>query len=249
MTQPPPAPSDDDRPRCVLPDKVKLLGQALAPVAEDLRRALKRRVRRSGEPFEAPKDVVRVTGELVRLIQGLGERQDALARWLAAPGEASPLEAGRIVGRFEQQVAGFVNIHRELLRAPDGPHSGGERQLLVGVFRHHLNDISAWMDRLIAMIADPRAELERQGLPVAQGTVISLPLTLSHPPQMEQLLRVARHCWVHARTTPSRQAPPPGLPPLEHRAPPGDPGLLQRLGALVFGFGVAQALSDRERKD
>lgn len=227
-------PTPDDRPECVLPPRVKLLGEALASVASDLRRALQRRARRAGKPFETPDDVVRITGELVRLLKGVQARYEALEHWLDDGADASPLEVGRLVGRLEQVLGDFVEVWREIQSATDGPAAGEERRLLAEIFRHYLTQLADWLDRLVLVIADPRAEVDRQGLPLVDGGTVTVTLSLGQPPEMARLLELAAG-WSRA---PAGEPPPPGAP--------ARPGLLAHLAAIVLGFGVAGALSGRD---
>lgn len=229
-------PTPDDRPECVLPPKVKLLGEALAPVVSDLRRALHRRVRRAGKPLEIPDDVVRVTGELVRLVGGIQARYEALERWLDDGADASPLEVGRLVGRLEQVLDDFVDVWREIQSATDGPESGEERRLLAAIFRHYLAQLADWLDRLVAVIADPRDEVDRQGLPLVDGSTVTVSLSLTEPPEMARLMALSGK-WSKTPIEVPQRADTPARP-----------GLLAHLGAIAFGFGVAEALSGRDRE-
>lgn len=227
-------PTPDDRPECVLPPKVKLLGEALAPVVSDLRRALQRRVRRTGKPFEAPNDVVRITGELVRLLKGVQARYEALEHWLDDGADASPLEVGRLVGRLEQVLDDFLDVWREIQSATDGAAASEERRLLAAIFRHYLTQLADWLDRLVLVIADPRAEVDRQGLPLVDGGTVTVTLSLTQPPEMARLMELAAG-WSRA---PADEPPSLGAP--------ARPGLLAHLAAIALGFGVAGALSGRD---
>lgn len=228
-------PTPDDRPECVLPPKVRRLGEALAPVASNLRRALQRRVRRSGKPFETPDDVLRVSGELVRLLKAVQARYETLEHWLEDDADASPLEVGRLVGRLEQTLDDFVDVWREIQSCTDGPGAGEERRLLAAIFRHYLIQLGDWLDRLVMVIADPRAEVDRQGLPLAEGGSVTVTLALTTPPEMARLVELAN------------QASGASVPPPQRPLVPARPSLLAHLAAIALGFGVAGALSERDQ--
>ena len=219
------------------PPQVKLPGAALAPVASDLRRALQRRARRAGKPFETPDDVVRITGELARLLKGVQARYEALEHWLDEGTDASPLEVGRLVGRLEQVLGDFVDVWREIQAATDGPATGEERRLLAAIFLHYLTQLADWLDRLVAVISDTRAEVDRQGLPLVDGGTVTVTLSLSQPPEMARLAELAAK-WSGGPVL--AQAP-------QRPDAPARPGLLAHLAAIAFGFGVADALSGQDR--
>jgi hypothetical protein len=144
-------------------------------------------------------------------------------------------EAYRAAGRLEQVLSEFVDGYHEVKSSHDGPEPSEARTLLLGVYRHHLREISAWLDELVQAIADPASALERRGLSPTDGAELSVVLHMTAPPQMTKLNELAK-CLQFPQNCPIDEFPGDSPP-----APP-QPGMLGTLGALAFGFGISKAV-------
>lgn len=214
---------------CLVPTQVTLLGEALNPVAAQLHGALIQQETSTGPEFDTLTDLSLHMGIIEQALVHLEPRFDDLMNTVVQNDKASSLDAGRAAGRLEQVLSEFVIGYQKALASTPGQDSLEARDLLLGVYRHHISELSQWLDKLVSTIAEPLATLKEQHIRLAANVVLPVTLNLTSPPQMTKLNEIAQgfHC------EPLNQTPAPDQPTR--------PGLLATIGALAFGLGVANA--------
>ena len=239
MTRPPrsttpsgPAPSQQSGLVFHVPPQLVLLGSALAPVAEGLQRELRRRVRSSGRVFEVPEDLTRHLGLLETALSHLEPRPGDLMRSVIDKEHATEIDAGRAAGRLEQVLSEFTDAYLDVRLTCPGPTHPKARELLIGIYRHFLTQISHWLNRVVRAIEQPQAEISQQGLDVHDGMVLSVNLNLTTPVQMQALRELIQ------RLAPVAEEP-------RHVAtmsPDRPPSLMDKASALAFAMGLVSAV-------
>lgn len=131
------------------------------------------------------------------------------------------------VARLAQGVDELLAGRRQLrsLNVP-WPHTQA-RDLLAGVYRHHLLEVRDWLGELLEASDDPETALRRRGLPT-HGRV-DLPITLTFTPAL-QLHRLAN--WLERRAA-GRSAAGAVEP---------KPAWWRKVGAFGLGWAVGNAL-------
>ena len=232
MTKPLPRKS---RVICKVPTQVILLGQALKPVAAWMHFAMAQKVAISGHTFDTLIDLGIHMNIIEQALTHLEPRFDDLMKSVIQNDKATALDVGRATGRLEQVLSEFVNGYQKALASTPGRVSLEARDLLLGVYRHHICDLSQWLDNLVAAISVPLTTLEEQHIKLAENVVLPVSLNLTSPPQMIRLLEISQEF----QCVSPHQAPIQGQPPR--------PGLLATIGALVFGLSVANAAWGKKR--
>lgn len=215
-----------------VPAQLLLLGSALAPIAEGLQRALRRRVRSSGRGFEVPEDLTRHLGLLETALSHLEPRPGDLMRSVINNEHATAIDAGRAAGRLEQVLSEFTDAYLDARLTCSGPTHPQARELLIGIYRHFLTQISHWLNRVVLAIEQPQAEISQQGLTAHDGMVLSVNLELTTPDQMQALRDLIQ------RLVPLAEEP-------QHAstmAPERPPSLLDKASALAFALGLVSAV-------
>lgn len=223
---------------CVVPTRVILLGEALASVAKGARGAMARRVRLSGNEFATIPDLSRHLGVIQQAMAHLWPRLEGLMTEVVRKEEAGALDAGRAAGRIEQVLGEFVEGYLDVKASRADPDSSEARALIMGVYRHYIGQICAWMEELVEVIADPESAIRKRGIDPGAHVELSVSLDMSSPPGMVKLDALVKGLLTppdlgnQARST-ADQSQPPRL------------GLLETIGALAFGFGVTKAAFGR----
>lgn len=223
-----------------LPSRVTFLGEALAPVAKNLRRAITRRVKSSGHEFVTIDDLLRHTGIIEMALNHLSPRFEDLMGNVMRNESAGLAEAGRAAGRLEQVLSEFVDGCHEVQASHAGAETSEARALLLGVYRHHIREICDWIEELVQVIADPVAASEKREIPLTGNIELSVVLNMTSPPEMAKLNDLATRLQIRpARVIESapRYEPPASRPP----------GILGTIGALAFGIGITKAILGRHR--
>lgn len=231
-TPPGPAPSQQTGLVFHVPPQLVLLGSALAPVAEGLQRELRRRVRSSGRVFEVPEDLTRHLGLLETALSHLEPRPGDLMKSVINNEHATAIDAGRAAGRLEQVLSEFTEAYFDVRLTCTGPTHPQARELLLGIYRHFLTQISHWLNRVVRAIEQPQAEISQQGLDAHDGMVLSVNLNLTTPVQMQALRDLIQ------RLVPLAEEP-------QHAstmAPDRPPSLLEKASALAFALGFVSAV-------
>lgn len=234
--------SDTDDLVCTLPTRVVYLGEALKPVADKLHQAMMRRVRPDSREFETMADMSRHMGLLEQALTHLSAKLEDLTDNVFQNEIADMTDAYRAAGRLEQVLSEFVDGYHEVQSMSGGPESGEARKLLLGVYRHHIRDISVWLDELVHTIANPAQAIKTGGIIPTPHTMLSVNLNMTRPPEMAQLEALVKELQIPPES--SEEQPPADDPPQAQ-----SPGLLNSLGALVFGLGVSQAVLGRHHHD
>lgn len=237
-----PAP-DPDETAYVLPPQALLLGQALAPLAQGIRQALTRTVEPSGHQFELLDDLCHHTDVIHRALSRLSDLPDRLMKDVLHKEDASPLDVGRVAGRLEQVLLDLIDGYREAQSSHADPDSREARQLILGVYRHHITALCEWLEEMVAVVADPASAVQKRGPPAGSEVELTVTLEMSSPPEMAQLNALAKRLLSEAEASHDPVEPAPSAEPCETEA--RKPGLLATLGALLFGIGITQATLGR----
>lgn len=211
------------------PHRVTRLGRALRPVWQALDAHIDTPVppvvAAAGMDGAVPYHVHALQATLNRLVDASNQMMtDVVAN--EHDGDA---HIARAVACFVAGIDALQAGHWQLrsLNVP-WPHTQ-VRDLLAGVYRHHLTEVHDWLGELLDAIEDPQAALQRRGLP-AHGRV-DLPLILAFTPA-PQLHRLAD--WLEQR------------PDARGDAPGGEaqPAWWRKLGAFGIGWAIGHALFD-----
>ena len=214
---------------CLVPTQVTLLGQALKPVAAKLHEDLAQKESATGPKFDTLNDLCLHMGIIEQALAHLEPQCDDLMKSVIQNDKATALVAGRAAGRLEQVLSEFVIGYQEALASTPRHESREARDLILGVYRHHISELSQWLDKLVSAIEDPLETLKEQHIRLAANVVLPVTLNLTSPPQMTRLNEIAQGF----QCEPLNQTPAPDQPVR--------PGLLATLGALAFGLGVVDA--------
>jgi hypothetical protein len=212
-----------------LPPRVIRVGSALRPLLQRLAADMEAPVR----PMVAiPAMDDRVQLHLDRLRDALTRLADAcnaLMTDVVANDLDGDAQVSWAVSRLAHGIDALLAGRREIrgLNVP-WPHAQA-RDLLAGVYHHHLTEVRDWMGELLDAIDDPEAALRRRGLPT-QG-VVDLPITLTFTPA-PQLHRLAD--WL------DRRAAERG----DSAAVEPKPAWWRKVGAFGIGWAVGHALFD-----
>jgi hypothetical protein len=223
---------------CHIPARVTFLGEALKPVAENLRKAMALKVKPSGQEFVLMEDLMLHMDIVVLALTHLSPRFDDLMTRVVKDESAGMAEAYRAAGRFEQVMSEFTDG----LHAAQASHASAEsneaRELMIGVYRHHIREITDWLFELVSAIARPLEALSKQGIQAGSSVTLPVILNLTSPPEMAKLHELSKELQTEFQET----------PPLQELAPDRPrPGLLGTIGALAFGLGVVNQVFGKHR--
>jgi hypothetical protein len=108
----------------------------------------------------------------------------------------------------------------------------------LGVYRHHIREICAWLEQLAEVIANPGVTIQKRGIVPSSNVELTVTLNMTSPPEMVKLHALAKSLLQ------TNKVPNDPLPRVEqHQA--AAPGLLGTIGALAFGVGMTQAVLGR----
>lgn len=233
-SQVPPSPEAN----CVLPPQLLMLGEALVPVASAARRALARRVRQTGQRFLMLESLAQHMGWIEHALSRLTPRLDGLMADVIQKPAAGPLDVGRSVGRLEEVISEVVDGY--LLAKASRPDAEGAEAhtLLLGVYRHHIQELCDWLDEIVSTVSNPSAALHRQGLEPIDGVVLTVPLNMTSPPEMAKLAALVEA--IQSRLEERVNSP---MEPQQTRSE--GPGVFGTIGAVAFGVGLSQAVFGR----
>ncbi len=155
-------------------------------------------------------------------------------------GEPDIAHVYRAAGRLEEVLSEWVDGYQEVKASQAQPEACEVRDLLVGVYRHHLLELCNWLDDLMKVIADPAAAMKKSGLQMGEGATLTISLSVTVPPEMAMLLDIAKRMQIE-------KAPETEPIPATQRSVQSGPGLLGTMGALAFGIGVTKAVLGRHR--
>lgn len=218
-----------------LPSRVTFVGEALEPVAKNLRQAMLRKVKSSGHQFVMIDDLLRHLDVISRALTHLSPRFDDLMANVIRNESAGLTEVRQAVGRLEQVLSQFVDGYHQVKASHADPGTGEGRALLLGVYRHHIRELCGWLEELVQVIADPVSAAKKRGLPLTANVEISVALNMTSPPEMAKLNDLAQRLQI--KRAPVIESAPRYEPPPSRR-----PGVLGTVGALAFGVGINQAI-------
>lgn len=222
-----------------LPSRVTFLGEALEPVAKDLRQAMARKVRSSGHEFVTIDDVSRHMGVISQALTHLSPKFEDLMVNVMRNESAGMAEACRAAGRLEQVLSEFVDGYHEVKASHAGAETTEARNLLLGMYRHHIREICEWLEELVQAIANPVSAMKKRGIPLTANVELSVILTMTSPPEMDKLNDLAQRLQIKlAPVIEPAPTPAPRYEPPQSRGP----GVLGTIGALAFGVGIHQAI-------
>ena len=225
---------------CKLPSRLSTLGLALEPVAKELRHAMTRQIESSSREFVMPDDLARHMGTIQQALTHLQSRVDALMSNVVNNEGAGMAQVYREAGRVEQVLSEFVDGYEDVKASRTTADTRVGRDLLLGVYRHHVREVCEWLEDLVAVIADPLSAIETQGIPMAENVELSVVLTMTSLPEMAMLADLARRLLVEYTTEPER---PISYQPMQSKYP----GVLDTIGALAFGVSVTNAFFNRHQ--
>jgi hypothetical protein len=229
----------EDQIRYVLSPRFAIVAEALVPVVNSLREAMAQDLGLSRHEFVMPESLSHHLSVIQRVLERLPLRVEELINGGSANSEESDIQKVlRAAGRLEEVLSDWVEGFHEVTATHVQQEFGEVRDLLAGVYRHHLLEMCNWLADLIAVIANPAEAIEKAGLPAGEGETLSLSLIISVPPQMDELLSLAKRMQTTAGSEIESN------PPSHHAAQAG-PGVLGTLGALAFGIGVTEAVLGR----
>ncbi len=182
----PPSPSQGEV-VCVLPSRLAILGEALEPVAKELRHAMTRRTTPSSRDLVVPDDLARHMGIIHQALMHLQPKVDALMSNVVNDENAGMAQAYREAGRLAQVLSEFVDGYHDAKAASTSPDTKVGKDLLLGVYRHHIREIGEWLEEFVQVLADPLSAMQRRGIPIAANVELSVALNMSSPPEMAKL--------------------------------------------------------------
>jgi hypothetical protein len=195
-------------------------------------------VKPSGQEFVLMEDLMLHMDIVVLALTHLSPRFDDLMTRVVKDESAGMAEAYRAAGRFEQVMSEFTDG----LHAAQASHASAEsneaRELMIGVYRHHIREITDWLFELVSAIARPLEALSKQGIQAGSSVTLPVILNLTSPPEMAKLHELSKELQAEFQET----------PPLQELAPDRPrPGLLGTIGALAFGLGVVNQVFGKNR--
>lgn len=238
MNEPLPSASEDDT-RYMLSPRFAIVGDALAPLVNNLRTAMAQDPGLSRHEFVIPESFSRHLSVIQRVLERLPSRVEGLICVNGNGDEPDIAHVYRAAGRLEEVLSEWVDGYQDVKASQAQPEMGEVRDLLVGVYRHHLLEVCNWLADLVKVIADPAAAMKKSDLQMGAGATLTVLLSVTVPPEMDKLLAIAKRMQIET-------APETESIPATQRAMQSGPGLLGTIGALAFGIGVTKAVLGRD---
>ena len=227
--------ASDDEIRYVLPPRFAIVGDSLAPLVNNLRAAMAQDPGLSRHEFVIPESLSRNMDVIQRVLERLPSRVEGLIADGVSGDEPDIAHVYSAAGRLEEVLSEWVDGYQEVKASQAQPEACEVRDLLVGVYRHHLLELCNWLADLMKVIADPTAAMKKSGLQMGEGATLTISLSVTVPPEMAALLDIAKRMQIET-------APEIELIPATQRTVQSGPGLLGTMGALAFGIGVTKAV-------
>lgn len=223
----------------VLAPQLVALGRALEPLSKAARDALRHTVPQTDQPFIALDDLVRHMGVIEHALSALGSRLDGLMAEVIQNGAADALVVGQSVGRLEQVLWEFVDGYHYAKACQVGPKSVEAQALILGVYRHHIENICTWMDELVTTVLNPEQALDLRGIKPTGDVTLNVSLNMTDPPEMSQIGSLVKSLLVQAEeAAEAAQA----AQTFAGKAREAKPGIFSTIGAMAFGLGVSGAI-------
>jgi hypothetical protein len=223
-----------------LPSAVKHLGEALRPVASNLRQAITSKARSSGPEFVLLDALSHHMGVISQALTDLSPQFDELMTHVLKDQNAGMVEASSAAGRLEQVLSELADGYLDAKSMRAGPEEKDARTLLLGVYRHFITEICAWLEELVEVIANPALAIRQRGIDPSADVDLTVALNLTCPPELDQLnaLMLKQQIQSEPRIAVSTRYQPQAT---------NGPGLMGTIGALAFGIGITKAIFGRGR--
>lgn len=232
--------SSEDEIVYVLPPRFTFVREALVPMVKSLRGAMEQVSGLSRQEFVMPESFYHHSRAIQRFLERLPSRVEGLNSDSVNGDESDIAQVYRAAGRLEEVLSEWVDGYQEVKASHAQPDAGEVRDLLVGVYRHHLLEVCNWLEDLVNVIGDPATAMAKKGLSIRNGATLTVSLSVTVPPEMDKLLAIAKRMQINA--TPELE-PTPASP----RSSQSAPGILGTMGALAFGIGITEAVLGRHR--
>ena len=223
---------------CEPPARITWLGEAFVPVAQNMRLVLSQRAASPGSLFVVFDDLLKHMDVITRALAHLSPQIDYLMGHVVQREGAGKSEVFRAVGRLEQVISEFADGYLEAKATQPTAETGYARNLLLGVYRHHIREICEWLEELAEVIANPVRAMEKRGIAPSGNVVLTVALTMTSPPEMAKLDELATAVLTENAPVAERKFDPDAVQ---------QPGFWGTAGALVFGMGIANAVLGRNR--
>jgi hypothetical protein len=156
--------------------------------------------------------------------------------------KAGMAEAYRAAGRLEQVISELVDGFHTVQISRGGQEDRHARALLLGTYRHINREICDWLEDLVQVIANPRAEIAKRGIPLAEKVELNVALRLTIAPEMAELYELSEQLNVSSE----QESEPEIESPNRYRSQLStNLGIMGALGALAFGVGITKAVLGR----
>lgn len=175
-------------------------------------------------------DVTRHLDSYVCGLKDLDEMLGVINSAVLKNEQASDADVYRTVGRLEQVLQYLIRPYREICTSMPQPEAPELQPLILGLFRHTLTEICDWLQCMVEDIQDPAAAFRRRGLQASASLVLTIELNLTSPPELAQLEQYARS----ANSSSDLDSEATSASSQTDRVP----GLLDHLGALLFGLSI-----------
>jgi hypothetical protein len=180
-----------------LPHRVQILGIALRSSLQGLEQGMRQAVHADVPVYNMLETVSHHMRSLGESVSRLSAGVDTLMSDAIAFEAVSDEQVYRAVGRFDAHWEGVVAGLQSILALDTNGADLLARNLLVGVYRHLLNDIRGWLVDLVDTIADPLTGLKKRGLPTTGPIEIPITLKLTPAPQLNSLLQWGQEHGAH----------------------------------------------------
>lgn len=231
--------ANEDEVVYVFPPRFDIVGKSLSLMVNGLRKAMEPDPRHSHSEFVIPESISSHMGLIKRGLERLHSRMDGLFNECISSDESEVAHVYRAVGRLEEVLLEWVDGYQTVMASYAPPEIAQVRDLLLGVYRHHLLEACNWLADLVKVIANPAEAIEKSGLQMGENSTLTISLSVTVPPEMDKLLAVAKRMQIET-------APETESIPATQRAMQSGPGLLGTIGALAFGIGVTNAVLGRD---
>lgn len=222
----------------VFPPRFDIVGKALLPMVNGLRKAMEPDAGPPHPEFVIPESIYRHMELIQRVLERLPSRVGGLFNDSVSGDESDIACVYLAAGRLEGLLSEWVDGYQMVMASHAQPEIGEVRDLLLGVYRHHLLEVCDWLADLVKVIANPAVAMKKSGLQMGESATLTVSLSVTVPPEMAKLLEIVKRMQIETA---------PALEPIPatQRTVQSGPGLLGTIGALAFGLGVTKAVLGR----
>jgi hypothetical protein len=228
-----------------IPPQLLVLAETLAPVAEDVRRAINSESQSAGHRFVILDDLSLHMRNVEHFLCNLQPRIEAMMSGVICAEHADSIQIGRIVGRFEQVVFELIDGYFLAKAASVDTKTAMAKNLMLGVYRHHINTISSWIDEVVRTFSDPLQAIVEARTRIDSGAKkldLIVVLNMTAPPEMSKLCSLVMDLQREADAEMNQDGVGADL------TKKVNPGLFSTVGAFTFGVAVADVILGRRRE-